>query len=138
MKCRAHPTWRGKQTAKPPKKLSEKENSTSASPKSEREVCGVGLSKAPRMTTVARYGGDLAARLYPRYSGEYENVAALDQLMHEDAVVALIQFLFIGIERHDLHRDEVNEALELARAGRLLKSNAYLLDALTEYQRSAA
>ncbi len=90
------------------------------------------------MTTVARYGGDLAARLYPRYSGEYENVAALDQLMHEDAVVALIQFLFIGIERHDLHRDEVNEALELARAGRLLKSNAYLLDALTEYQRSAA
>lgn len=82
------------------------------------------------------FGGDLAGRLYPRYSGEYPNVASLDSLMHEDVVVALIQFLFIGLKRKDLQPDEVAEAIELARAGKLLKSSAWLLEHLTDYRRT--
>lgn len=88
------------------------------------------------MSDVANYGGNLAKRLYPRYSGEYSDATALDTLMRQDTVVALIQFLFIGLKRRDLEPDEVREALELAQAGKLLKSSKYLRDALTEYQRT--
>ncbi len=54
--------------------------------------------------------------------------------MREDAVVALIGFLFIGLKRQDLQPDEAREALQLAREGKLLKSSAYLRDALLDYQ----
>jgi DNA-binding NarL/FixJ family response regulator len=87
------------------------------------------------MSSVDDYGGDLAERLYQRYSGVYANVHILDRLIQEDAVVALIQFLFLGLERKDLQPDEVGEAIELARAGKLLKSSAWLLEHLTEYQK---
>lgn len=87
------------------------------------------------MTT---YGGALAKRLYGRYANEFEDVAALDDLMRNDAVVALIQFLFIGIKRADLKPDEVTEALQLAEAGRLLKSSNWLRSALVEYRSAQA
>lgn len=56
--------------------------------------------------------------------------------MREEPVIALIGFLFEGLERRDLQDDEVAEAIELARTGKLLKSSAWLLDSLRAYQRS--
>ena len=88
------------------------------------------------MRSMANYGGDLAIRLYSRYHGAYDNVAALDDLMCNDAVVALIQFLFIGIKRGDLQPDEVTEGLILAKERKLLKSSKWLESALAEYQRA--
>lgn len=87
------------------------------------------------MTVVVNYGCDLARRLYPRYRGEWENVATLDDLMRNEAVIALIQFLFIGLAREDLQPEEVSEALTLATEGNLLKSSAWLKAALTDYKR---
>ncbi|OHV01745.1 hypothetical protein BKN37_16585 [Mycobacterium talmoniae] len=81
------------------------------------------------------YGGGFAGKLYPRYRGEYTDAALLDRQMNEDHVGPLISFLFIGLERRDLQPDEVAEAIELARDGKLLKSSAWLLEHLLAYQR---
>lgn len=79
------------------------------------------------------YGGDLAAKLYRRYAAAGDEITA--RLMNEDHVVPLIGFLFTGLEREDLQPDEVAEAIGLARDGKLLKSSAWLLEHLTEYQK---
>ncbi|MEZ0366390.1 hypothetical protein ACAG26_22190 [Mycobacterium sp. pUA109] len=79
------------------------------------------------------YGGELAAKLYKRYAADGDEIT--DRLMIEDHVVPLIGFLFTGLERRDLQPEEVAEAIELAREGKLLKSSAWLLEHLLAYQK---
>jgi|GEM_PF-4413464 len=62
----------------------------------------------------------------------------MDSLLREDALVALIQLLYIGLERADLQDEEVATGLELARAGRLLRSSEGLAIELAEYQQTHA
>lgn len=81
---------------------------------------------------------ELVARLRFRAASELslEELRSVDELVREELIVALIDLLTVAIANNTLQPDEVGPALELARAGRLLKSSAGLAAALTEYQRN--
>ncbi|TDH55039.1 hypothetical protein [Mycobacterium talmoniae] len=83
-------------------------------------------------------GAELVARLYDRYASALSESqrADMDCLIHEEALVALIDLLYLGLDRGDLQSPEVSAGLELARAGKFLKSSDDLAARLAEYQRT--
>lgn len=88
---------------------------------------------------IAGVGGpELVVGLYDRYSSTLPEAqrADLDSLIREEALVALIDLLYIGLDRDDLQSNEVIAGLELARAGKFLKSSDDLAARLAEYQRT--
>lgn len=58
----------------------------------------------------------------------------VDELMREEALLALQTLLRIGIDRGDLLPGDVTAALDMARAGKFRQSSPHLAESLAEYQ----
>lgn len=81
---------------------------------------------------------DLVVRLYDRYASTLTEPQRtdLESLIREEALVALADLLYIGLDRDDLQSKEVVVGLHMAEAGRFLKSSDDLAVRLADYQRT--
>lgn len=67
-----------------------------------------------------------------------EQLRAADDLVKNAAAAALVSLLAAAIDNRTLQPEEIEPALELALAGRLLKSSDGLAAALVDYMRMYA